>query len=196
LFFVGEITGRRNFGKLFCRYGLTGIGVEIGTHRAAFSQLILADWPGKLLCVDPWCVPPGYEQQAAGLPQKGVDRNADYLVALHTIGQYHGRATALRATSKDASLGFGPNGVDWVYLDGDHTLIAEDMDLWWPKMRPGGILAGHDMVYPNVADGEWSRYVQPAVLAFAKEHSNLPVYLVPDSEPWSWYLCKPKEASK
>jgi predicted O-methyltransferase YrrM len=35
---------------------------------------------------------------------------------------------------------------DYVMLDADHAYesISRDIAAWWPKVRPGGILAGHD----------------------------------------------------
>ena len=36
--------------------------------------------------------------------------------------------------------------LDFVYIDGDHTLKGTNTDLaaWWPKLRPGGWLCGDD----------------------------------------------------
>ena len=35
---------------------------------------------------------------------------------------------------------------DYVYIDGDHSLeaVMNDMVAWFPKVRDGGVLAGHD----------------------------------------------------
>ena len=33
-----------------------------------------------------------------------------------------------------------------MYVDGDHSYVGamQDMRFWWPKVRHGGVLAGHD----------------------------------------------------
>jgi hypothetical protein len=39
-----------------------------------------------------------------------------------------------------------PAEVDFVYIDGNHgyRAVSEDIRAWWPKIRPGGVLGGHD----------------------------------------------------
>jgi predicted O-methyltransferase YrrM len=51
-----------------------------------------------------------------------------------------------RITSLAAAATFQPGSVDLVFLDASHDepAIAADIAAWWPTLRPGGILAGHD----------------------------------------------------
>jgi hypothetical protein len=51
----------------------------------------------------------------------------------------------LRTTSKVAS-NIIRNGLAAVYIDGDHEFesVKQDIELWLPKVKRGGILAGHD----------------------------------------------------
>jgi len=39
-----------------------------------------------------------------------------------------------------------PDGLDFVYIDGNHTyeFVKADIENFWPKIRNGGVLAGHD----------------------------------------------------
>lgn len=39
-----------------------------------------------------------------------------------------------------------PNNLDFVYIDGDHSYLAvkKDIELYYPEVRDGGILGGHD----------------------------------------------------
>ena len=41
---------------------------------------------------------------------------------------------------------FEDNSIDFVYVDARHDYkgVLEDLRLYWPKVRQGGILAGHD----------------------------------------------------
>ena len=54
--------------------------------------------------------------------------------------------TVLRMTSLEASQQVEDESLDFVYIDGDHRFPAVMLDilLWVPKVRKGGIVAGHD----------------------------------------------------
>lgn len=46
------------------------------------------------------------------------------------------------------------NSLDFVFIDGDHRRenVLSDLNAWWPKVRPGGVLAGHDFDDPGPHD--------------------------------------------
>lgn len=52
----------------------------------------------------------------------------------------------IRAASQDAIGQFADNSLDLVFIDADHCYAAihDDIRLWLPKVRVGGILCGHD----------------------------------------------------
>jgi len=58
--------------------------------------------------------------------------------------------------------------LDWVYIDGDHSLeaVLNDLRSAWRCVRPRGILCGDDLDWPD-ADG--TRPVLAALAIFAKE---------------------------
>jgi predicted O-methyltransferase YrrM len=49
---------------------------------------------------------------------------------------------------------FEDSGVDFVFIDADHSYdaVVKDINAWYPKVRAGGILAGHDY-YPLMFEG-------------------------------------------
>ena len=58
------------------------------------------------------------------------------------------------ATSIKASRGFDDGSLDFVFIDACHTYqaVKKDISSWLPKVKPGGILAGHDIgTYRSVA---------------------------------------------
>lgn len=62
----------------------------------------------------------------------------------------------IRANSTEAVKQFADQSLDFVFIDADHRFEAVSADIcaWLPKVKRGGILAGHDygQEYPGVAD--------------------------------------------
>lgn len=52
----------------------------------------------------------------------------------------------LEMSSVAASYLYEDRSLDFVFIDADHSYaaVAQDIDAWRPKVRSGGILAGHD----------------------------------------------------
>lgn len=179
--------------------GMKGIAVEVGSHRGGYASAFLEQWQGKYLyCIDPWYNPPGYEEQATHLHvSRGENRHEDYQAcrdALRSIDPNAKRHIMLHALSLEVVSAFGNESLDFVYLDADHTRPAIDNDLeaWWHKVKPGGLLAGHDFLCPMEPEGGWGRYIQPAVMEFASRY-NVDVWLIAEQDlfPWSYYIVKP-----
>jgi predicted O-methyltransferase YrrM len=42
--------------------------------------------------------------------------------------------------------------LDFVFIDGDHSYnaVIRDVGIYWNKVKPGGIFAGHDWQLPDV----------------------------------------------
>jgi predicted O-methyltransferase YrrM len=73
--------------------------------------------------------------------------------------------------------------IDFVFLDDDHATVhvMAEMEAWWPKVKTGGILAGHDFTWPSV---------HTAVEKWAIKHGRV-VEPVSNS---SWMITKPVPA--
>lgn len=52
----------------------------------------------------------------------------------------------LRLASLDAALQFEDHSLDLVFVDGDHSeeAVRADLEAWTPKVKPGGLISGHD----------------------------------------------------
>jgi hypothetical protein len=159
--------------------------VEIGVLQARFSRAILSQWPGKLHLVDSWEEYPEY----IDLPQK---HEYNLNVARKTLARFRGRTRFWRERdSEDLARRIGP--VDFVYIDGNHAFeyVDCDMRIWWPRINPGGLMAGHDLyqvTHPGVTE---------ALVLFAREIKRT-VYMVPGKDGCecseggvpSWYILK------
>lgn len=189
--------GRAELGRFFDSRHLFGCGVEVGTHRGDFACVLREGWHGRdMVCVDPWTVPPGYEFQAS-LLWDSHSRDDDFAEFQRRAAAAPRPLRALRLTSLEAAVLFNTAEVGWVYLDGDHRYeeVAVDLRVWWAKLQPGGILAGHDIVCPpGPPEHDWGRDVWRAVEEFAQAQ-GLTVYLIPEHNPaesWSFFLEKPR----
>lgn len=180
---------RARLGELLTERGLVGTAVEVGSYRGQFAEQLLERWEGRLVCVDPWKA--GYD---SGDPTSEADMEDALEACLVRLRPYSHRCRILRMTSLDATRRFPPESLDLVYLDGCHQYVSVCSDLveWWPKLRSGGLLGGHDIVCPWEPEGGWGRFVQPAVFEFS-QRVGVTIHLItePAGAPWSFYLEKP-----
>ncbi len=137
------------FPKMLTEQKILGSGLEIGVFRAWHAKLILDNWPGKrYFGVDPF--------KDLKYCRDGVCVNYNNFTvhswesirktAQEELKPYGDRAVLLETDSLTASKEFPDNCLDWVYVDGRHHYegVKEDIEVWVDKIRPGGIMAGHD----------------------------------------------------
>jgi predicted O-methyltransferase YrrM len=171
------VAGRWEFPRLLNRRRLTGLAFEIGVRDGGFSELLLRAWRGRLLVsVDPW----------GELGEDGL-----YARTCERLAPFGGRSEVWRTTSVAASARVLPASADFVYIDAlhDHDSALEDVSHWYDKVRPGGIIAGHDYVDGTFPEGEFG--VRSAVDGFfgARGVAVRATLLDP---PWrSWWVEAP-----
>ena len=125
--------------------------VEVGVLHGALTTHLLRDVPSitRYWMVDPWAV---YTGSGSGhlwrRPQPWWDAVYDTVVATFANDP---RVTILRMPSVEASA-VVPDGVDCVYLDGDHSAesVRSDIRAWVTKITQDGVLIGDDYQYPEV----------------------------------------------
>lgn len=127
-----------------CEVSDGGTIVEVGSYRgrsaAAWYQGI--EGRGELYCVDPWNT-----EYPEGRP-------ADYEIFKEQMAMMGYEPIVLRMTSVMAASLFGNDSLDLVFIDGNHREIGLDVDTWLPKVKPGGILCGHDWRRGGVLEAE------------------------------------------
>ncbi len=129
---------RDGLAKLLADCGLT-VGVEVGVAEGKFSE-VLAKYGAKLSCVDTWGV--GDDDRSKQIGQNQANQRYDE--AQERLKPYG--CSLLKMKSMEAIPKFADNSLDFVYLDGAHDFdyIMEDVIAWSRKVKPGGIVAGHD----------------------------------------------------
>lgn len=129
---------------------LTGTAIEIGVMAGIYSESFLQTWKGNLLVsIDPWIHQDGYED-IANRSNEDFEKIMDR--ALHRLKPFKERSEVIRDFSQNASNWFLEESLDMVYLDArhDYDSVFADIEAWLPKIKTGGILAGHDYVEDGV----------------------------------------------
>lgn len=75
-----------------------------------------------------------------------------------------------------------PDNLDFVYIDGNHVydFVKQDVENYWPKIKKGGVLSGHDYYT------DYHRFgVTPAVDEFVKKNNLKLQTKTPD-----WWIVK------
>jgi len=178
---LNTLVSRTGFGKWLNENGFTGEGVEVGSLSGGYAREIMKDWNGRRLhLVDPW------EPQSKEIYKEdvsGVDWLGCYKECLRFAFEVAPRVNMIRALSVPAAQLFRPQSLDFVYIDGNHSYeaVIEDIIAWSIKIRPGGLLCGHDY-WNDPPHGEPKR----AVDEFQKS-SNIPMHYTPNCGSW-WFI--------
>ena len=155
---------------------------EVGVARGEFAGEILAMQPAALLLVDPWRHQDDdvYPDDPCNVSNPRFE--AWYEEVRSTLGRSE-RVTIARETSLEAAARVAPGTLDFVYIDAIHTeaAVGADMRAWWPTLRPGGWLTGHDYQMESV---------RRAVAAFCAEAGVALGFVTLDELP-SWAIQVP-----
>lgn len=168
---------RNDLPKLTRAQGYTR-GAEIGVWKGAFSASFCAANPKlHMLCVDPWLSYPAWLDTKNAMPYDQAQRlmQASYELACETLAPLN--CTIVRKFSAEAVADVLDRSLDFVYIDGNHVFdaVTEDLELWSPKVKRGGFVAGHDFrIFPNKP----TIHVKAAVEAYTKAHHIAPWYVL------------------
>ena len=125
----------------------------------------------------------GYSAARAGMLSRQADENMTDYEQFVKVAQSNldgPRFKLFRGESIETAAQFVDGGFDWVYIDADHHYenVKRDIEAWYPKVRAGGIVAGHDYVdYLDMG-------VIRAVNEFAAAH-GYEVGLTTEDQPWN-----------
>lgn len=139
------------------------VGAEIGVWRGGFAEAMCQAIPGlRLLCVDAWGTDPSYHEAKTDASWDKVKRQAED--RLRPYGCVIDARPSVRA-----ALDVPDQSLDFVYIDANHGLhaVISDLVTWSQKVRPGGMVAGHDYKpFPRRP----TILVKEAVDAFVEKH--------------------------
>lgn len=191
--------------NLFEQKKLTNKGVEVGSFKGEYAKEMLKVWTGNLYLVDVW-----HEldiNQYSDCSNQ-VDYENIILQCCKNIKGNEDRCFMIRSNSESAVQLFDDNSLDFVYIDANHKyeFVKKDIELWFPKVRRGGIVSGHDYLMldwyndKNFAENNKDKYiynsfgfvgefgVNPAVDEFCTQHG----YSLNLTNEWfgTWFITK------
>ncbi len=161
--------------------------VEVGSFEGSYAQLIHSSFPyASITLVDMWetngndfyySVRPGMVENAFQIASKRFES--------------YSNVRLLKGKSLEASSFFENESINFIYIDADHSYegCLQDLNAWYPKVKAGGVIAGHDWdCEPGLL--EYSRFgVEKAVRQFF--HKRLDdIELTSESFHKSWILVK------
>ncbi|GAI04063.1 unnamed protein product [marine sediment metagenome] len=156
------------------------IGVQLGKNAESMLQILNIK---KLYLIDPYI---HYKKNIHHIAQNFPSQLTR---AIQKLSPFKDKIVWVKKKSSDA-LNSIPDNLDFVYIDGNHTYpyVKADIENYWPKIKKGGVLAGHDyflntlLIRGRVVGG---LEVKKAVDEFVKKHNiNLNVK-APD-----WWVVK------
>lgn len=159
--------GRDDFPKFLAECGYK-VGIEIGIDRGEYG-VTLCKAGLKMYGVDSYIRYDAYKKEGA------YESHYDDAVKNLTGYDY----TIINKFSMDALDDFEDNSLDFVYIDGNHTLpyVAQDIFGWERKVKHGGIISGHDYAVvkgprerqePKVYDGVHVKFAVDAFVYIAR----------------------------
>jgi len=165
---------RKDLYAIFAELEYTN-GAEVGVASGRNARDMFNIIPNlHLYLVDPWA---GYFRYSQDLCERR------YAGAMRLLANRN--KTVMRMPSLEAAPQIEDGSLDFVYIDGDHRFDAVMMDilLWAPKVRQGGIVAGHDF-YHFYQSG-----VVDAVYAYTRAHRIERWYITWEKEAsWFWVV--------
>jgi hypothetical protein len=119
--------------------------VEIGVNKGETSQLLRHLFPdANLYLIDSWKLTSTYDCSGTPISRKNKHYENAYQ-HVTTLFEKDSQVTILRMPSLEGTRHV-PDDLDLVFIDANHeyTEVRKDIQSWLPKVRPGGLLAGHD----------------------------------------------------
>lgn len=164
----------RGLSSLFGELGFR-VGAEIGVCKGRYSKWLCHKMrrnKPKLFLIDPY---KSYKEYSEYLEQSHMD--ALYEEAQVRLAKYN--CEFVKKMSMDAVKDFNDNSLDFVYIDANHDFqfVVNDIAEWSKKVKPGGIVSGHD--YSN-----YMREVRLAVDGWVAARKIKPWFITEKHSCW------------
>ena len=120
--------------------------VEIGSCEGTSTELFALTC-GYVYAIDPW--------DTSRAPNADIELEmapASEAKCRERLAKYD-NVTIIKGFAEERVEDFKDESLDAVYIDGAHDQksVIQDIDLWLPKIKDGGVMCGHDWKCPYVS---------------------------------------------
>jgi len=154
--------------RAFAAVRALGRGAEVGVEQGLYTRTLVDALPDvTVYAVDAWRPYRGYRDHVTQAKLDGFMAAAEARLA-------GTRAQIVRGFSVEVAEQFPDRYLDFVYIDANHTLpqVIADLAAWAPKVRSGGLIAGHDYGRGKVG------HVREAVQAWTAAYGVAPWFVL------------------
>lgn len=159
--------------------------VEVGVAEGRFSLDILKWGIPRLYLVDLWESTPTI-WGTASYPDEWHNKNFEMAQLL--TRDYQDKVVFLKGPSVEMAKQVPDESLGMCYIDACHSYecVLSDLEAWYPKVKPGHIIAGHDFLQQEYG-------VRKAVLEFTKKNKIFEVLTITENktEDAGFYFRKP-----
>lgn len=125
--------------------------VEIGAYCGASGKIFAENFDeGVINSVDPWTK---YIEDCSiyDINKQELELKEAELIFDSMIKHYK-NIFKNKTSSVEYNKNIPDESLDFIYIDGNHqySSVLEDIKLWYPKVKPGGIFAGHDYGWETI----------------------------------------------
>lgn len=118
---------------------------EVGVFKGNLSKVILTLMKDieKMYLVDLWEHQPNYKDHSN---KRAEVFKSLYQETLEKVSPWIDKVEVLKGFSTDMCKKIPDNSLDWVFIDARHDYkgCSEDLHAYYPKVKSGGIVSGHD----------------------------------------------------
>ena len=134
------------------------MGLELGMQHGYFSNAMLSRWPKcvEYHLVDLWG-PLKYYEDYANKDQKSQDKI--YKGAMERLRTWKNKIHMCRNLTTVCSRHYDDEYFHFIYVDARHDFkggVAADLEAYWPKLKVGGIIDGHDYITNDESGQNWT----------------------------------------
>jgi len=153
--------------------------IEIGTDKGYNAKNMLQSLNiSKIYLIDPY---KSYREYTLSQPNRTpLIQSKAKIKAKRNLRKWDNKNQKIKWIRKfsDNAIKDIKEKIDFIYIDGNHTYkyVLNDLKNYYPLVKEGGILSGHDINWKGVAK---------AVCEFCKEKN---IYFVADKK--DWYIIK------
>jgi hypothetical protein len=179
------------------------VGAELGVQQGLFSEHNLNIWKSceRYYLVDVWAQQVNYKD---GANVGNKRQNELYESTVNRMKRFGDKVVVLRDFTSNAVNKIPDGSLDFLYVDARHDYCGTIADLrdYYPKVKSGGIIAGHDFLNSDdlakVSQSDWSLCgdgsvnrgaVRGAVEEFANEN-GLQIVMAYNDGPYPSFMIR------